>query len=232
MTFKASRLFRSSGILLLSCLFYVVSNGQKKETFVKKIYLQGGGGASSQEGFFGELGIQTVLKNNWTASFSYHDIEMDPKNLPADYSRGYTLLLIFPVPDAYPHTNMSLFSFTGGKCFETGRRTWFITEAGFSIVNGEELKFTQQPVVEDWSYISSNYNVTKERKSTIGAMMKADFNWAFLPYVGLGTGVFANFNSFQSPIGFHVSLTCGWMNLKPKQKRHKKENPANNEQSR
>lgn len=111
---------------------------------------------------------------------------------------------------------MDLISFTAGKFFETGRKTWFTTETGFSIVNGDKMNFTSQPVVLDIVHYSSNYSVKKEKKTTIGGMLKADFNWAFLPFLGLGAGAFANFNSIQSPVGFQVKIICGWMNRKRK----------------
>lgn len=216
MKIKNQHLVQTTGFLLLSCLLCVVTYSQTKETTVKKLYLQAGGGPASQDGSFSELGIQAVLKNNWTAKVSYQSIDMDPKGLPADYKSGYTILLVFPIPDVYPAVKMNLFSFTGGKLFEAGRRTWFTTEAGFSIINGEKINFTPQPVVQDFLYSSSNYSVKKENKTTIGAMLKADFNWSFLPFLGLGAGAFANFNSIQSPVGFQLKLICGWMNLKSK----------------
>jgi hypothetical protein len=103
-----------------------------------------------------------------------------------------------------------------GKYFETGRKTWFTTEAGLSIVSGQELKFTSQPIETGFLYWSSNYSVQKENKTTIGGVLKADFNWAFLPFAGLGAGVYANFNSIQSPVGFEIKLLIGKMNTKRK----------------
>ena len=63
---------------------------------------------------------------------------------------------------------------------------------------------------------SANYSVQKENKTTIGGVLKADFNWAFLPFAGLGAGVYANFNSIQSPVGFEIKLLIGKMNTKRK----------------
>jgi hypothetical protein len=200
----------------LSCLLCFVTNGQTKQPVVKKIYSQVGGGFANQDGVVSDFGIQAVLNDNWTATVSYQSIEMDPKDLPADYKPGYTILFIFPIPDVYPAVKMNLFNFTAGKLFEAGRSTWFTTEAGFSIVNGEKMNFTSQPVVQDVWYSTSNYAIKKENKTTIGAMLRADFNWAFLPFVGLGAGAFANFNSIQSPVGFQVKLIVGWMNRKRK----------------
>lgn len=213
MKIKTQHLLLTIVFLLLSCL---ATNAQTKETAVKKLYLQVGGGTASQNGTFSDLGIQAVLKNNWTATVSYQNIEKDPKGLPADYKSGYTIILVFPLYDVYPAVKMNLFSFTAGKCFEAGRKTWFTTEAGFSIINGEKMNFTPQTVVQDFLYSSSNYSAKKENKTTIGGMLKADFNWAFLPFVGLGAGVFANFNSIQSPVGFQLKLIGGWMNRKSK----------------
>ena len=211
----AKKLMLTTSILLLLCLVCSVTFSQAKEKPIKKIYLQVAAGLSNHSGAFYEAGIQAVLKNNWVTTFSYHGIEMNPKNLPSDYERGY-VYLIFPFYDEFPVTKMDLFSFTAGKFFEAGRKIWFTTEAGFSIVNGEMVNFSKQPVAWDGIYKSSNYSVKKEKKTTIGGMLKADFNWAVLPYVGLGAGIFANFNSIQSPVGGQIKLIIGWLNSKKK----------------
>ena len=105
-----------------------------------------------------------------------------------------------------------------GKYFKGGRNTWFTTEAGLSAVNAKTIKFSS----EEGSSIgifpilggrSSNYSFTDDgKKTTMGAMLKADFNWAFASFAGLGGGVFANINSIQSPVGFHIKLIVGKMN--------------------
>lgn len=216
MKIKTKSLIQTTSFLLLLCLLCFAANGQAKQPVVKKIYSQVGGGPASQDGTVSEFGIQAVLKNNWTTTVSYQSIEMDPRDLPADYKSGYTIILVFPIYDVYPVLKMNLFSLTAGKLFEAGRSTWFTTEAGFSIINGEKMNFTSQPVVQDVWYSTSNYAIKKENKTTIGGMLKADFNWAFLPFLGLGAGAFANFNSIQSPVGFQVKIICGWMNRKSK----------------
>jgi hypothetical protein len=205
-----------TAFILLSCFLCLATNAQSKETTIKKVYGQIGIGAASKNGVIADLGIQAILKKNWTATVSYQSIEMDPKNLPADYEQGYTVIFIIPIYDEYPAVKMNLISFTAGKYFETGRKTWFTTEAGISIGTGDKMSFTPQPAIHDIWYATSNYSVTKENTTTLGAVLKADFNWAFLPYVGLGAGVFANFNSVQSPVGFQVKLLFGWMNTKRK----------------
>ena len=93
----------------------------------------------------------------------------------------------------------------------------FTTEAGLLIINGQTYSFTRQPVTNNGLYFSSNYAANVESKTTIGGMPKADFNWAILRFLGLGAGVFANFNSLQSLVGFQVKLMLGKLNLKRKQ---------------
>ena len=160
------------------------------------------------------MGLQAVIKNKWVATFSYQNIEVEPKNLPKDYKQGFTFPFFY---DVFPATNLDVFSVTGGRFFEMGRTTWFTLEGGVSLVSGEKMTFTQQPVITDgFFYTSSNYAADKEKATTIGGLLKADFNWALLPYVGLGAGAFANFNSIQSPIGGQIKLTIGWMNTKKK----------------
>jgi len=216
MKIKTGTTIQTVFLFILSCLFSLVTHGQTTEKTLNKIYLQIATGPSTQNGAFVELGVQAVLKNNWVTTFSYHNIDMNPKGLPADYKPGYTLLIVFPIPDEYPAINLNLFSFTGGKCWEAGRKIWFTTEAGFSIVTGEKMIFTPQAEISDGYHVSANYSVKKEATTTIGGMLKADFNWAFLSFLGVGAGVFANFNSIQTPVGGQIKLIVGWMNLKSK----------------
>ena len=218
MRIKTKNLLNTTTLLFLSCILCLITHGQEKQTAFKKIYLQGGTGFSSGSGTSVDVGIQARLNNNWVATASYQYMELNPKNLPANYEQGYTIVIFFPIYDDFPYNEMKTFSITAGKYVETGRKTWFTTEAGISFVNGQKVSFTPQPVANDIFYISSNYSFKKENKSTVGAVLKADFNWAFLPYLGLGAGVYANFNSIQSPVGFQVKLIAGWLNTKKKKK--------------
>jgi hypothetical protein len=199
-------------ILTLLCALPVLAFCQEQAKPLKRMYFQAAAGPTTHSGYAAELGVQAIFKSNWTATFSYNHIEVDPKGLPGDYKPGYTLILIFPVPDEYPSANMSIISLSGGKSFEVTRNMWFTAEAGLSFVKGEKFTFGRQPIVDDLFYVSSNYAATKERKSSIGGVLKADINWAFSRYVGLGFGTFANFNSIQSPVGYRLKLMIGWMN--------------------
>lgn len=205
--------------LALLCAFPVLAFCQEQAKQLKKMYFQAAAGPTTHGGFGGELGVQAIFRSNWTATISYNSIAIDPKGLPGDYKPGYTLLLILPVPDAYPSADLSIITLSGGKSFEVARNKWFAAEAGLSFVSGEEYTFVRQPVVDDFFYVSSNYASTKEKKSSIGAMLKADINWAFSRYAALGLGTFANFNSIQSPVGYRLKLMIGWMN---RQKRVRK----------
>jgi hypothetical protein len=156
-----------------------------------------------------------VLKNKWVSTLSYQSVAIDPKGLPGDYKQGYTFLFPFVLSDEFPAADMNIFSLTAGKFFPAGRKLWFTTEVGLSLVNGDVMSFTPQPVVTDgFFYTSSNYSAKKEKKTSVGAMIRADMDWAILPFAGLGAGAFANFNSIQSPIGFEIKLMVGWMNNK------------------
>src|SRR4030095_7148568 len=199
---------------------------QKKESAIKKIYLQTGGGGNTINGGNGEIGLQTIFNNKWSATISYHSISMEPKNLPSDYKPGTgTVLFVIPYSDEVT-VNMDLFSLTAGKYFKTGKKSWVTTEAGLSIVNGETASFqpTVSTTVDPFGFLfgvtgtTSNYNTTVKSKSSVGAMIRADYNWAFSRYFGLGAGVFANFNSIQSPIGFNLKLTMGLLRKKAETK--------------
>jgi hypothetical protein len=92
-------------------------------------------------------------------------------------------------------------------------------------VNGEKASF-QKTTSQDMGFLffwgtTSNYNSTIEKKSTVGGMLRADFNWAFCRFIGMGAGVFANFNSIQSPMGFNLKLSVGAMGRQKKLKQRK-----------
>ena len=201
------------------------SFGQTKETTINKIYLQLGTGPCSYKGFSGEVGIQAVLKNNWIGSFSYNSLTMDPKNVPSDYRPGYTTLLFVSFENS-PTISMDVYSLTTGKYFKTGRNTWFSTEGGLSYVNCEKVNYTRNSGdLTGWNLLiigdePSNYSTTVEKQTTMGGVLKADFNWAFASIAALGAGFNANVNSIQSTVGFEVKLSLGWMNIKKKDPRH------------
>jgi len=199
---------------------------QKKESAIKKVYLQAGGGGNTIDGANAELSLQTIINNKWSATISYHSLSMKPKNLPSDYKPGTgTVLFFIPYSDDVV-VNMDLFSLTAGKYFQTGKKSWITTEAGLSIINGEVATFQPTAVTTvdalgllfGYTGTTSNYNTTIENKTSIGGMIRADYNWAFSRFFGLGAGVFANFNSIQSPVGFNLKMTMGWMGRKAKVK--------------
>ena len=200
----------------ITVCFCQQTNTDEKKSSIKKFYLQAGAGPTSSNGASLDFGLQAILKSNWTVGISYKHLEMDPKNLPANYEPDVTFLIFIPVYDDMPSDDLGVFSLTAGKYFETGRKTWFSAEAGLSFVNGQQFTFTPQPVVTELFYISSNYSFKEEDKTGFGGMLKVDFNWAVLPYVGLGAGAFANFNSVQSAAGFEIRLLLGWLNTKRK----------------
>jgi hypothetical protein len=196
----------------MSLSFITTATGQSKT--MSKFYLQGGVGGATHQGSSYDLSMQAIIKNKWSATLSYQELSMTPKNLPADYQAetGY----VFFIPYSYTtDTKMSLPSLTAGRYFKLGRNTWATTEAGLSYVSGEKVRFQHSQVTSSNLIIaastSSNYTSTKENKSGIGFMMRTDVNWAFSSFMGLGAGFFANINSIQSPVGFNVKLLVGGM---------------------
>jgi hypothetical protein len=142
---------------------------------------------------------------------SRHDMEIEPKNVPADYQPGFLLPFII---EESPLMQMKTFSLTGGKYFVTGKRKniWVTVEGGISLVQGEVMTFTQQPVEYYLFYMTSNYDVATDTKTAMGFLLKADLNCAFLRYAGFGGGVFANINSIRSIFGIQFKFLIGWMN--------------------
>ena len=206
-------------LCIMSLAFIITASGQTKT--MNKFYLQAGAGGGTHEAASYDLGIQSIFKNKWSATLSYHEFDMDPKNLPSDYEpeTGYILF----IPYSYTvQANMKIVSLTAGRYFKMGRNTWATTEAGLSYVSGEKVSFQHSEVTSSFFLIaasnSSNYTSTKEKKSAVGFMMQTDVNWAFSSFMGFGAGVFANINSIQSPIGFHVKLLVGNMGREKKRK--------------
>jgi hypothetical protein len=218
MKIKTNSVVQTTFCLIFSILLYSVGHSQAAGKELTKIYLQGAVGGASHSGFLSELSVQGVIKNNWVATLSYHNIDMEPKNLPKDYDPGEVIIILIPIPGETPSVDMRVISLTMGKFFKGGRNTWFTTEAGLSVVNGKKLNFSKNDASSpNWIFplfgeTPANYVFTEEKKSTIGAMFKADVNWAFASFAGLGAGVFANFNSIQSPVGFQIKLIVGKMN--------------------
>jgi len=209
------------GILFLT--FFITTTAQTKA--INKFYLHAGAGWGTYESGLFDLGVQAIIKNKWSATLSYQSLTMRPKNRPADYQpeTGYVLF----IPYTYEvEANMTITSLTAGRYFKLGKNTWATTEGGLSYVSGDKVNFERTEVTSGNIIIAasttSNYQTTKETKSSVGVAMRADLNWGFASFMGLGCGVFTNINSIQSPIGFQVKLLVGKMGREKKNK-HKTE---------
>jgi len=210
---------KTSLFSLLFLALVTISNGQTKA--INKLYLQGGLGLSTHSGDHAEVGLQAVIKNKWSATLSYQAVNMRPGNTPSDYQpeTGYVMF----IPYTYEVENeMTIVSLTAGKYFKLGKNTWATTEGGLSYVSGEKVNFQKTESVNTNVIIvastTSNYNTTKEDKSSVGLAMRADINWGFASFMGLGCGAFANINSIQSPVGVQVKLMVGYMGREKKNK--------------
>lgn len=201
-------------LLVVQLSVVITAFTQSDLTHLPKYYLEIGTGPSTHNGAFYTLGGTALYKNRWLTSLGYQHFDMSPKNLPDDYEQGYTMALIIPLPDEMPSMNMKSIYLTAGRYFPLGRKTWITTEAGLAVTNGETFTFMARPVEQGSFYKTSNYVTTHETKTGAGGIIKGDFTWAFVPYVGLGVGAFANMNSLQSTVGFEIKLIAGWLNSK------------------
>src|SRR6187399_3393250 len=94
-------------LCIMSLAFIITATGQTKA--INKFYLQAGAGGGTHEAASYNLGIQTILKNKWSATLSYHEFDMDPKNLPSDYEPESVIILFIPI--TYPvQANMKMVS--------------------------------------------------------------------------------------------------------------------------
>ncbi len=210
---------KSSFLSILFLAVVIASSAQSKP--LTKFYLQGGIGASNYKGGYSDIGLQAIINNKWSATLSHQSLSMTPKNIPSDYQAESGYLFFVPYTNEVD-TRMNITSLTAGRYFKLGKNTWATTEGGLSYVSGEKVSFERTEVLSSNLIIigstSSNYNTTKEKKSSVGAAMRADFNWGFTSFMGLGCGVFANINSIQSPVGFQVKLMVGYMGKERKNK--------------
>jgi hypothetical protein len=218
---KSMLLAAICAILINSSLLYA----QQKSPVINKAYLDLGTGSAPNNGAASEIGVHLAFQNNWIAALSHHSITAEPNNLPSDYDPGYITFFFLPFSNSTPTIKISFTSITAGKILPTGRKTWLTAEAGISIVHGDKAKFTRAPVDVTAPYLffgiggtSSNYNMTVDKKTTVGPMFRTDFNWAFCQVAGLGIGGYADPNSIQSAAGIEMRVTIGWMNYKKKQK--------------
>jgi len=207
--------FKITAIAAIFIFSMSVTNAQSRTSKLEKIYGQSGIGPASKSGYSGSFAVQSVWKNNLVATISYQRISSNPKNLPSDYKQGYSIVLFFPLPDPMPEQKLNIISLTAGKFFPSGRKTWFTTEAGLSLVTGDKFTFNRQQIQSEnvvfFAYETSNYNASKEKVSGIGGQLKADFNWAFCSFAGVGAGIYANLNSIQSVVGGEIRINVGWM---------------------
>src|SRR6186997_1948351 len=81
-------------LCIMSLAFIITASGQTKT--MNKFYLQAGAGGGTHEAASYDLGIQSIFKNKWSATLSYHEFDMDPKNLPSDYEPETVIILFFP----------------------------------------------------------------------------------------------------------------------------------------
>src|SRR5215203_6963686 len=82
-------------LCIMSLAFMITVSGQTKT--MSKFYFQAGGGGGTHESGSYDLGIQDIFKNKWSATLSYQELSMTPKNKPADYQgeTGYALFIFY-----------------------------------------------------------------------------------------------------------------------------------------
>jgi hypothetical protein len=211
---QAKKIVLYFSFVMLLCTSLLQVTGQTS-MHLSKIYLEGGIGPGTYKGINSEVSLTAIFKNKWSMTLAHNNIEeMTPKNEPSDYQpeTGYVLFLAYTGEET---VDMSILSLTAGRYFSLGKNIWATAEGGLSYVTGEKVNYERTQQVSSTIIIaastSSNYTTTKENKSTVGAMMQADINWAFASFMGIGAGVYANINSIQSPIGVQLKLIIGKM---------------------
>jgi hypothetical protein len=210
-------------LIITSTIIFLSSAliAQENKSFFTKSYLQLMAGKTGPAGSASSIGFQAVTKNNWIFSIEKQNLKYTSANLPSNYqpSEGVVLFVV-PTGDQTPKDKFSAINITGGKLFNTGKKTWITTEAGVSFYKADVLKFTPAAQTSSDGILlfmgiyeqSSNYNTIPETKKGVGGLLKCDFNWAFSSITGLGLSTFANINSVKSKLGVELKFTVGWMN--------------------
>jgi hypothetical protein len=219
-----------ASVILHLLLIASPSNGQTKEKEIRKIYGQAGFGTSALGGYLTDWSILAVFKNNCTVSFSILDIRPKPDKMDVvDEGDSWLRDWVPYVPDtrinqvigrSVTDCRVTVYSVTGGKCFEWGRSAWVTTEAGVLVVQVEEV--THKLVARGGTfYPDPNYKPESEKLTGGGVLFKADLNWAFSSFVGMGVGTFLGFNSTGNPAGLagiEIKAIVGRMYRKSKGK--------------
>lgn len=87
---------------------------------LSKLYLEAGAGGGTYKSIDFDFGLKAIINNKWSMTLSYRGLEMDPKNLPADYQpeTGYVLF----IPYTYKATtDMSIIGLSAGRYFTLGK---------------------------------------------------------------------------------------------------------------
>ena|GEM_PF-1229971 len=203
---------------------------------LEKLYLQVSGAQTGKGDHYAglETSMQAYFHRNWTATVSFHKLNVKPSNLPGDYkpAYGYTFFLFIPLQNTQKDLviNLDLVSITAGKKFPLGRKAWMTTEAGISLGKGEKASFTPRPIVTiDYNYLivgeysqTSNYDMVKKDQFAAGLMFRTDLSFAITRFMGIGWGAFADINSVNTAIGYDFKLLIGNMGIKKRNKDHSK----------
>src|SRR5687768_2988462 len=98
--------------MILLCFLFAVVYGQRKDSPIEKIYFEAAAGATTHKGSVGEPGVKAVVRDSWTAGFSYHSIGMDSRNMPGDFRPEQTLVIFVLIKGETPNVDMKLISLT------------------------------------------------------------------------------------------------------------------------
>src|SRR5690242_1204665 len=208
-------------LITIMFVFTILSNAQNEDSLIvidsviasdkdslKTLYLEFGGGPCSSDGGFYQFSITFSVRKNWVGSISFYLFKLIPDNLPDDFKPGHEFSgIAFGKKVNWPKRNIGALNFTAGKKFSLVKNVFATMQTGLSIGGGEEISYKSQTVTGT----SSNYSITKKSTGLIGGLLKADLNFAFASWLGLGFGCIYSFNSIQSAIGPEFKLLLGKM---------------------
>jgi hypothetical protein len=182
-----------------------------KDTLTKWLAQGGFGGGICFKGSIWGLNYTMISSNSWGASCRFYWNIFKSQNVPSDYYDDGARTF---APKDYVNT----LSLNVLKAFPTRKITSRVSfEAGPALVIYRQAEFELNPYyTPDYPMPGSIYLYDKShpRKFTAGGTLMAKYEYLPSHSVGFEFGLFTNINSFQTIVGFEVSLIFGRLRKK------------------
>jgi hypothetical protein len=201
-------------IVFIFCVHISTAQSSKDSFHLKKmpfVYFENGAGKSHFN-----FGITLSLKNRWGINFSQRVNEYRAENYPSNYSPG---LCFFGSCEPKDVKNISTIQIQ--KIFFTKfPEVRYNLAAGFGEITHTKLSFTPAPRSSGWFNFSSNYNISEQKKYSIGFIASSSIEFPVGRIVGFKATTFAFITNIKSysKAGIELSILYGRVREKLKKK--------------